>query len=184
MSDQDDDVETLETPSVGLPSKQDMATENMQQAFHRLELEVVNTRNTLGAKVDAALVNLSKMNTAALDTKIESLEQLITGNLEKTKELSEALTNLSSNMRDNNVKIDASQIEKLANSVSNHPSLTQLATTLSTLRKEVAQSATLEVVQTGVQGLSDSLNTLESQVKNISQKITKTNDASNRDMAL
>ena len=75
------------------------------------------------------------------------------------------------------VNIDASQIEKLATSVSNHPSLTQLATSVSNhlsltqlatnvsnLRKEVAQSATLEVVQTEDQGSSNFLNTLESQV--------------------
>ena len=161
-----------------------LATESMQQAFKRLEVEVVNIRNTLETKVDAALENLTRLNTTGLDNKIKSSEQLMKENLEKSEELTKAITELSFNVRDNTtISVDDSQIEKLATSVSNHPSLSQLSTTLSSLRAEVAQSTTLQEVQTGVLGLTDSLNTLESQVKTMSDKISESNDASNRDMA-
>ena len=89
------------------------------------------------------------------------------------------------NIRDKNdkINIDNSQIEKLASCVATHPTLSLLSNTLSNLRTEVAQSTTLTQVQSGVQGLSDTLSTLENEVKNMSQKITDTNNASSKDMA-
>ena len=157
----------------------------MQQAFSRLEHEMVNIRTSLAAKVDAALINISRLNTQGLDTKIEALEHLMTANLKKTEELQIAVTDLSANIKDNSdkINIDNSQIDKLASCVASHPTLSLLSTSLSTLRTEVAQSTTLLQVQSGVKGLSDTLITLETEVKNINQKITDTNEASNKDMA-
>ena len=158
---------------------------NMQQAFNRLELEMVNIRTSLAVKVDAALVNISRLNTQGLDAKIEALEHLMTANLKKTEELKIAVTDLSANVmnKSDKINIDNSQIDKLANCVASHPTLSQLSTSLSNLRTEVAQSTTLTQVQSGVQGLSDTLVTLETEVKNMNQKITDRNEASNIDMA-
>ena len=83
MSDHDTDNEE-DTDQQG---KLDLvATQAMQQAFHRMELEMVNIRNSLGAKVDAALVNLTT-NRSSLDTKLESLEGLMKDNLKQNKAL-------------------------------------------------------------------------------------------------
>ena len=189
-SDVDSDTEQLQLPgplASNTPSDMLQGSNNnsMQQAFNRLELEIINIRTSLAAKVDAALVNISRLNTQGLDTKFESLEQLMTANLKKTEELEKAVTNLSVNIRDKNdkINIDNSQIEKLASCVATHPTLSLLSNTLSNLRTEVAQSTTLTQVQSGVQGLSDTLSTLENEVKNMSQKINDTNNASSKDMA-
>ena len=183
-SDQDSDSEH-QVNTAGLDSTpQDMlATHSMQQAFQRLEVEMVNIRNSLDAKVDVALETLSRLNNTGLDHKMESLEQLMRANLEKSNELSQAITELSSNVRENSSKINIedSQLEKLATSMANNPTLSQLSTTLSSLRTEVAQSTTLQDVQSGVLELTGSLNTLESEVKTMSKKISETHDASNRD---
>ena len=91
---------------------------------------------------------------------------------------------LNKNIKENDSKIGLTetQIIELATSVRNHPSLSSLSTTLSTLRTEVAQSATLQEVQTGVQVMTDSLSALESSVKTMSQNISDTSTASTRDM--
>ena len=161
-----------------------VASKNMEQAFHRMELEMVQIRNSLGAKVDAALVSLTT-NRSNLDTKLYSIEGLMRDNLKKSNELVKAITDLSTNVKNsrNEINIESLDIEKLATSVSNHPSLSQLSSTLTCLRSEVAQSATLQAVQTQVQGLTDSISTLESGVRDIGQKITETNEASGKDMA-
>ena len=77
---------------------------------------------------------------------------------------------LNKNIKENDSKIclTETQIIELATRVCNHPSLSSLSTTLSTLRTEVAQSATLQEVQTGVQVMTDSLSALESSVKTMS----------------
>ena len=177
MSDYDSDTDSQQVGQ--------MIPTNVHQALHRLELEMVNTRNSLGAKVDAAIVNTTRLNTQGLVTKVEALEQIMAANLKKTDELEKAVTGLSASINANmgNINIDPSQIETLASCVSNHPTLSQLSTTLADLRSEVAQSTTLLLVQSEVQNVSNNLVTLESEIKNISQKIVDTNEASNKDMA-
>ena len=160
------------------------ASNHMEQAFHRMELEMVHIRNSLGAKVDAALVSLTN-NRSNLDSKLDSLDGLMRDNLKKSDDIVKAINDLSTNVKNssNKINIESADIEKLASSVSNHPSLSQLSSTLTCLRSEVAQSATLHAVQTQVQGLTDSISTLESGVKDIGQKITEANEASGKDMA-
>ena len=74
-SDQDSDEEQDDQQDSGKLSL--LSTDCMQQAFQRLELEVVNIRTSLGEKVDAAIIKLAKLNTNSMDTKLESLEQQI-----------------------------------------------------------------------------------------------------------
>ena len=181
LSDHDSDDEDSADKLVVLDQ---VATKSMQQAFHRMEIEMVNIRNSLAAKVDAALVNLTT-NKSSLDSKLDSLEGLMKDNLEKNNELAHAITDLTNSLKNSNtnVTLETSHIEKLAASVTNHPSLANLSTTLSSLRSEVAQSANLSAVQCEVQGLTTSINTLESQVKDISKKITEGNEAATKDMA-
>ena len=107
-----------------------VASDHMQQAFHRLELEMVNMRTSLVAKVETVLNTLTKPNSINLDTRIESLEQLMKDNLKKQTELSEAIIELNLKINTTtNINIEASRIEKLASSVSNHPSMQKLSTT-------------------------------------------------------
>ena len=98
----------------------------------RMELEMVNIRKSLGAKVDAALVNLTT-NRSSLDTKLESLEGLMKDNLKQNNELALAVTDLSLTIKNssNKINIDTTQIDEIALSVTNHPSLANLSTTLS-----------------------------------------------------
>ena len=161
-----------------------VATQTMQQAFHRMELEVVNVRTSLGAKVDAALVNLTN-NRSSLDTKLDTLEGLMKDNLKQNNELVKAITDLSLTIKNTstNINIEPSHLDKIAESVTSHPSLTNLSTTLSSLRSEVAQSSNMCAVQSEVQGLATSLNNLETQVNNISKTINDTNEAATKDMA-
>ena len=145
---------------------------------------MVNIRNSLGAKVDTALVNLTT-NRSSLDTKLESLEGLIKDNLKQNNELALAITDLSLTIKNSSSKIniDTTQIEEIAVSVTNHPSLANLSTTLSRLRCEVAKSDNLSAVQGELQGLTTSMATMESKVKDISKKVTDTNEAATKDMA-
>ena len=156
---------------------------NMLHAFQRLENELVTIRTSLGTKVDAAIAHITKLSAAGLDSKIDNLENLLNSNLKETKELAQAVNDLSSSIKTNSASLDASQIDNIAHRVSNHPSLTQLSTTLSTMRAEVAKSTCLEGVMTEIQGISVSLNSLETQVNNVSKTLNETNEASNKDMA-
>lgn len=156
----------IESDDEQQPDKQtqlDMVTHNsMEQAFHRMELEMVNIRESIGSKVDAALGNLAA-NKAGLDSKLDTLENLMNENLKKSEQLGQAVTELSSNIKNTNtnINIESSHVEKIAASVCSHPSLSQLSTTLTSLRSEVAQSANLEAVQITVQG--QNLTVLEEQ---------------------
>ena len=74
--------------------------------------------------------------------------------MQKSEQLGQAVTELSSNIKNTNtnINIESSHVEKIAASVCSHPSLSQLSTTLTSLCSEVAQSANLEAVQITVQG--------------------------------
>ena len=179
------DTESDEEHQLDKQTQLDIVTQNsMQQAFHRMELEMINIRESIGSKVDAALGNLTA-NKAGLDSKLDTLENLMNENMKKSEALGKAVTELSSNIKNSNtdIHIESSHVEKIAASVSSHPSLSQLSTTLTCLRSEVAQSVNLEAVQTTVEGLTDTISTLSSQVQDISKKITDTNEASSIDMA-
>ena len=156
---------------------------DMLHAFQRLENELVTIRTSLSTKVDTAIAHIAKLSVAGLDSKIDNLENLLNSNLKQTKELAQAVNDLSSSMTTNSAIIDASHIDDIAQRVSNHPTLTQLTTTLSTMRGEVAKTTYLEGVMTEIQGISVSLNTLGTQVNNVSKTLNEANEASNKDMA-
>ena len=174
-------------------SHDSVAIYHLHQAFKRMEQEMLGIRTILVAKVDTALENITTQNNSNLEDRLESLESLIKKNIEQQTELSRGITELTSTIKNKdmggNINLETSQIDKLATSVSNHPSLLQLSTTLNAIRIEVAQATSLQVVQSEVHSMLDNVTNmqnnfslLEGHVKEVSKKISENNDASNREM--
>ena len=153
------------------PAKKD--TEVVSKALGRLEKEVVNMRDDMAERIEAALQGRAAPDNSHLEKKLDSIENLLKENIEQHSKLAASIDGLRDTLANSdkvsNVKLDSGQLEQLARDITSSQSsqVTALSTTVSAIRSEMAQAASLTSVQTQV----DTMNSVLDQVHSVSLKI-------------
>ena len=160
------------------------------KALGRLEKEV-SMRDDMAERMEAALKSRAVPDQVQLDKRLESLESLLREDIKQHSKLSTSIDNLREVLAKNNVELDSEQVKELAKEISSSQNgqISDISTAVTAIRSEMAQAATLAVVQDKV----DSMNSLMDQVHSVAlkvdhkvnevkSKVISVSDATNKEM--
>ena len=158
------------------------------KALARLESEVLNMRNDMADRIDAAKEASDHMK---LDKRLESLEGLLREDIEQHAKLTASIDNLRETVGKSEVHLGKEQMEQLASEISStkNTQVTALHSTVVAIRSDMAQASALTTVQDKV----DTMNTLldqvhstalkvDSNVNNLKKDINNATEVSNKEM--
>ena len=118
-------------------SSNDIVTLN--KSFKRIEIEVLNLRDDLIERVDNTTRDHEN-----LGLRLDSLENLLKLNIEQHNNLSQNLESLNETIKNKvnteNVVLEKTQLDRIAQGVGNLPKLNELGNTLASLRTEMAKA--------------------------------------------
>ena len=139
------------------------------KALGRLEKEVLSMRDDMAERMEAALKSRAVPDQVQLDKRLESLESLLREDIKQHSKLSTSIDNLREVLAKNSVELDSEQVKKLAKEISSSQNgqMSDISTAVTAIRSEMAQAATLAVVQDKV----DSMNSLMDQVHSVALKV-------------
>ena len=122
-----------------------------------MEWEILTLRSDLVAKVEEVLPKNDMDRISSLETRLDTLEELIKSNIKELGSLSQNIKELNSSHT--TVAIDTSQLESLSNNVTANLQVAnaEVAGSLAALRDEVATAAELENVKVKIRDMATAI---------------------------
>ena len=161
------------------------ATTVTSKALGRLEQELLIMRNDMSERLEAVLQTKPAPDFTHLDRRLGTLEDLLRQNNEQHTKLTSSIDNLRDSLIKNSghVQLDQEQLEHLAKEISSshNNQITELSTTVSAIRSEMALASSLSAVQDKVDIITPVLDTVHSaalkidyNVNDLRKEVTKT----------
>ena len=174
-------------------------TQSVSMALVRLEKEVLNLRDDMAERIEVALGQ--KQGVAAdtdrspLDKRLESLENLLRDNNEQQVKLMSSIDQLKDTIKTSsntgNVHLDSQQLDRLVTDITNTQvsQANSLSSTVTAIRSEMVQAATITTMQGKVESLTTVLDQVQTTVlkidKNVNEvkkEVTKVSETTNQEM--
>ena len=171
----------------------DTATDTAtSKALGRLEKELLVMRDDMAGRFDAVVKSKTASDFSLLDKRLESLENLLRQNIEQNSRLSASLDSLKDSLsRNTEGVLCPEQVEQLAKQISSSQNnqITEISTTVTAIRGEMALASSLHEVQNKVDSINPLLDLVHTaalkidyNVNDMRKEINKTNEITNNEM--